>query len=254
MNTNTEQIEETFDVVATRHDGNIEVTAETPEQMRQSNQALIAWCDAKIRKLTAEASELQAAYEHAVKQKWKSGVLKTHWARCGARTEYFKKIKLALECGYYIVPNFPVTAFVIRTDAKNPKKGTTTYKWSTHLQTDAALPAGEGENKNPLPAVYERDITNEAQKAAGKEVIQYFAKHFEDLEFPVNMAKPRIMEATSRAMALKLFDEIGVLPDGRKKADPVIIGRIRNPNSRFINDNNRWVSFIIAWHLDTETL
>jgi len=65
------------------------------------------------------------------------------------------------------------------------------------------------------------------------------------------MAKPRIMEATSRAMALKIFDDFGILP-AQRKGDPMIIARIIDPRSRSYSDKH--VSFLITWHLDTRTL
>lgn len=65
------------------------------------------------------------------------------------------------------------------------------------------------------------------------------------------MSKPKIMEATTRAMALKIFDDFGILPEERKQ-DPLIIARIRDPRSTAYN--HRFVSFIIAWNLNTSTL
>jgi hypothetical protein len=57
------------------------------------------------------------------------------------------------------------------------------------------------------------------------------------------------MQATSRAMALEIFDEIGVFPP-TKKEDPVIIGRV-NLNHKGMK---RTVSFMIAWHLNTNQI
>jgi hypothetical protein len=67
------------------------------------------------------------------------------------------------------------------------------------------------------------------------------------------MAKPQIMHATSDAMALKIFDEIGVIPNYRRKVDPIIIGAIYRPDA---TAKQYWepVSFLIAWHLRTETI
>ncbi|NIN69677.1 MAG: hypothetical protein GTO63_34330 [Anaerolineae bacterium] len=78
------------------------------------------------------------------------------------------------------------------------------------------------------------------------------------------------MKATSRAMALKIFDEIGVLPSetpkgraqtrdrrqlvrsGSMRGDPILVGRLLDP--RGTKRNPKVMNFIIGWRLDTSTL
>lgn len=67
------------------------------------------------------------------------------------------------------------------------------------------------------------------------------------------MAKPQIMEATGQAMAAKIFDELGILPDPKPKKDPMIIGTIIDPRGVYGRERRR-VSFIIAWHLNVRDL
>ena len=76
---------------------------------------------------------------------------------------------------------------------------------------------------------------------------EYWAKEFKDIDFPFKLAKPQIMEATAAAMALKVFDQIGCLPQFRAP-DPIICGQILKPKDR------QPVTFFIAWWLDTKTL
>jgi hypothetical protein len=64
------------------------------------------------------------------------------------------------------------------------------------------------------------------------------------------MAKPEIMNATAAAMRMKIFDQIGVMPHTRKKEDPVIIGQI----IRKVGYTKHTVSFMIAWHLNTNVI
>lgn len=230
----------------------IEVSAFAPQEMKDANIALIGWCERKIASLDAEAKELLESYQHAVKQKWKSATLLRHANLAAKRVIFYSKIKTALEQGYYIVPNFPVTCFAIRTDKKKPLSMVDTNRWSNKEQrVGEPLPAGEGEYRNPFPVIFQSDITNEKQRAENKTVMQYNAEKWDDFEFPVQMAKPHIMEATTRAMAIKLFDDMGVLP-GHTKADPIIVGRMKDPRSQKYNP--RFVTFIIAWHLDTRTI
>jgi hypothetical protein len=109
------------------------------------------------------------------------------------------------------------------------------------------IPAGEGEYKNPEPVVHQRNIGT-----ADKPLKQYFAKEWQDIDFPFTTAKPQILSATARAMADKVFDEIGVLPGKRKREDPIVVGRIIDPRSdRY---TKRFVTFLIAWFLETKTL
>jgi len=64
------------------------------------------------------------------------------------------------------------------------------------------------------------------------------------------MCKPQIMEATSRAMALKIFDRFGVFPPTQDD-DPVILGQIVHKAGQY---RTKIVSFLIAWHLNTNVL
>jgi hypothetical protein len=70
------------------------------------------------------------------------------------------------------------------------------------------------------------------------------------VEFPIAAAQAEVMTATQEAMALKVFDAIGICPPQRK-GDPLIIGQIMMPGTRW---SRKTVSFLIAWHLDLRTL
>lgn len=230
----------------------IEVTATQPGEMLPAQHQLIDWCKRKCAALEAEKKELDDAYDHAVKQKWKSSVLKAHALRIGKRITYYGKIGAALEAGYCIVPNFPVSLFAIRTDRDKPKKFLTTYRWrNTHEQEAGSLPVGDGEYKNPSPVVFERPVTVK-ENGVDVQKKEYWAEDFEAVDFPIQMAKPRIMEATTRAMALNIFDEFGILPSARNK-DPLIVGRVKLHGAFKSGEDGR-VTFIVAWHLNTNVL
>lgn len=95
-------------------------------------------------------------------------------------------------------------------------------------------------------------MTETKQRSDGKYETESYPTEWDQFEFPINMAKPKIMSVTQTTLALKVFDRIGVMPSvRRKKEDPVIIGQIihkRGPASTQI------VSFMIAWHLNTNML
>ena len=235
----------------------IEVTAKNADEMAQCQSAVIQWCKARVAEVGAQADELKASYEYAVKQKWKNDVHKRHAQLAAKRHDFYKRMLIALEHGYQIVPSFPITAFAIRTDRKKPLKMWTTQHGESHTQHAQELPAGEGEYQNPFPHVWDRRI--KAPTVTEDEIREYFAHAWKELEFPLTMAKPRIMEATTRAMALRVFDDLGILPgyapnEGTRapQSDPIIVARIRVPNWPAARE--RHVSFIIAWHLNTATL
>lgn len=235
----------------------IEVTAENADEMAQCQSAIIDWCRAKVSELDSERKELEQACEQAIQGKYKSDTLKRHASLAAKRLDFYQRMLIALEHGYQIVPSFPITAFAIRTDRKKPLRMYTNYWGASHTQKPNDLPAGEGEYKNPFPVVIEHQVS--PATTAKDEVKAYWAENWKSMEFPMSMAKPRIMEATTRAMALKIFDDIGILPgyaanEGTRppKGDPIIVARLLDPRSS--SYGKRWVTFIVAWHLNTKTL
>jgi hypothetical protein len=220
-----------------------ELTALTPSEMVQSQNQLIAWCDNKVASCEAECRELLDAHDRAKKMKWKHKPLYELWRAAVRRKEYYHKVGVALKEGYYIVPNFPIQMFAIRT-GKKTVTGSGFGSWQEFRQDAQQLPEGQGEYRNPFPIVHERK-----EKNGDNERNYQWAEEWDDLEFPITLGKPRIMEATSRAMALKIFDRIGVMPPTRNE-DPVIIGQIFNKRGY----HEKIVSFMIAWHLDTKMI
>lgn len=240
-------------------DIDVDVVAETPEEMRSCQEALIVWAKAKVAASEAEAKELHEAYEQARSRKWKSDTLKRHAEIADKRAEFHRKLLAALEAGYHIVPSFPITAFAVRREG-NPKKPTAMFSISTQSwmstsdfqQLAKPVPAGEGEYFNPFPVVMHSQATPTPE---GQKQYQRWADRWAEMEFPISMAKPQIIHATNRAMALKIFDEIGICPADTKstRIDPMIIGRIRDPRPPLYGEA-RHVSFIIAWRLNTRDL
>lgn len=209
------------------------------------------WCRQKIELVRNEAAELKVAFEHALKAKWKSATLKRHWGLAENRLTFYQKMLAAFEAGYYIVPNFPATVFAIKTDKDSPSKSTKyAYTYEPPMTQEAKpLPAGVGEYQNPEPVVDSSPAYTDDQK---RELRNYYCVDWKEIEFPANMAKLHVMEATTRAMALKIFDELSMLPSDRKRhADPMIIGHIIMKEGTY---NTKRVSFMLAWHIDTKTL
>lgn len=225
----------------------IELTATLPREMEMAQVQLIEWCKNKITELKADLADLEGAYNHAKKHAWKYSTYKTHALKCAKRITYYEKVLGALEAGYCIVPNFPVTVFAIRTKRKKPEPGYTNRDWKSHRQKPETLPEGEGQYKNPLPVVLVNSYKAPTPQNPNAVEKHYWAHDWNDIDFPINMAKPRIMEAATNAMAMKLFDELGVLPSPYKREDPMVLGIVKNPFGAP-------ASFLIAWHLKTKDL
>jgi len=237
----------------------LEVSATTPLEMSQAQDSLIAWCERKVASMKHEAAELAENLAIAIKNKWKTDTLRRHSALATKRVTFYEKIKSALEAGYCIVPNFPVTLFAIRTDKTKPAAMFTCtehYGKPHYSKTQEAklLAAGEGEYQNPDPVVEEvhtDSVTDERKNT--KQVWTSQAVGWDEIGFPINMAKPKLMLATERAMAEKIFDELGILPDPRPKKDPMILGRIIDPTPTGYGPS-RVITFVIAWHLNVRDL
>lgn len=238
---------------------NIEVTAETVDEMEVCQSAMIAWCQSKIAAMRSERDELKETHDRLVKHKWKSDKVKRLWHVATHRTDFYERLLTALQHGYQIVPSFPVTAFAIRTDKSRPLRMYTNSWLDSHTQEAPILHAGEGEYKNPFPKVRQMTIS-EATPTKGQ-TVAYWAEEWKDLEFPLAMAKPRIIEATTRAMALKIFDDLAILPGfepskGTRppKGDPIIVARLQDPRKPGPYNPPRYITFIVAWHLNTKEL
>lgn len=236
---------------------NFELSASNPTEMVQCHETAIEWCKRKIELVKNETKELFDAFTHAEQRKWKSSVLKKHWELAQKRVDFYEKMKAAFDAGYYIVPNFPATVFAIRTDKDSPSPALKIgYNYEPKMTKESAvLPIGEGEYQNPEPVV--RFDKREVNDGTGnkKTVKDYWCDRWQDLEFPANMAKLHIMAAATRAMALKVFDEVCMLPSDRKRhADPMLIGTIILKTKSPYSSDWKKCSFMIGWHIDTKTL
>lgn len=239
--------------IAEVHGDKVLVTAQHPAHMQVCNEKLIDWCTKKASELEEDANELQAAHDHAKKNKWKTGPLKRQANISRKRVQFYLKIKSALEAGYCIVPNFPVELFAVRTKRNRPLRMETKYD-SDHEQKMETNPEGEGEWVSDVPIQYERTEYGTDKEGKSTEKPIYFAGEHDEVDFPLTMAKPQIMEATTTAMRNKIFDGLGILPGQQRgrRGDPMICGMIKDPRSQ--GWQQRQVMFVVAWHLNTDDL
>lgn len=230
---------------------NVFLTARNSQEMSKAQGDLADWLKAKIRHCESEATALRKAAEHAKKMKWQHKPLLTAFSGEMRRVIYYEKLLKAVQNGYVLVPFGWADVFAVRVKSDTPTNSTATG--SKHQAAINNLPdvkgsnlaAGEGRyvSENPLGSAAAYTETKD-----GKTIMRWSAwsTDFQDVEFPVNAAKPELMSATAQAMALKIFDEIAVAPN-RRGRDPVILGIVRGPNYRKQH-------FLIAWYLDTRAL
>lgn len=210
--------------------------------------------------VSGELAELKDAHEIAVMAGWKTEAIERCMLRLRKRQRYLTHLLSAVDHGYAIVPNMPCTVFAIRTNAAKPKYQETAGRtlnaaqWGSKSEREQLLGAGVGRYVNPV-TLGEHDIRQvpvEAGATNTREEHTWTVTEFDDIEFPLVAAHPHVMDATTRAMALKIFDRIAIVPETRPKGDPIILGQIVQAKDRA--GSERVVSCLIAWHLDLRTI
>lgn len=225
------------------------VFANNPADMVGAQKSMILWCARKIQAEKVELAEAQKNLDAAKANKWSPAA----WARqvklIEVKAEFYRKVKMALEAGYYIVPPFPIDIFAIRTNQSAPRGKFQTYKWRDHHEKKAqVLTAGEGRYVSPDPKLEHRQYPEKNSKGELVPKDYWRPSEFQNVDFPFKLAKAEIMTATRAAMALKVFDQLGALPTHRAP-DPIICGQILMPHR-----NKQAVTFFVSWWLDTKTL
>lgn len=243
------------------------LVARNPAEMQAAQADLLEWLKLKLTTTETEVRDMNAAITEARNNKWKDDALIRARNRVVNLETFYFKMLMAVEAGYTIIPDFPIDVFAIRV----VRKGVTAqgserqgeWGWPTiDNERSDRPPAGVGEYKNPSQMVYHRErkttnmdgnqITHRSTTAADWQ---------DEIIFPMTAARPGVMNATSQAMALKVFDQIGICrpveqsPTGRAivgwgKGDPLILGQILHRRASGL----KVASFIIAWHLDLNQL
>jgi hypothetical protein len=236
----------------------VHLVARSPQEMAAAQEDLGAWLTAKVAAIDQEVSELKAATEAAIHNGWQYQTLAGQLSKARQQHVYYAKMLQAVKAGYCIIPNFPIDVFAIRVTREKPSARAASTNWANSDpgrmiadETPDIRPAGEGRYESPSQTV-KRWSAPPTKDAQGKEIVTRWAKpvNFGDISFPLIAAQSVVMNSTQQAMALQLFDAIGICPESRPKGDPMIIGQIRLSKAR----GAKMASFIIAWHLDVRTL
>lgn len=229
-------------------DGNMLVVAEHPGQLQDAQKALVEWFTRKVKAIDAELLDARKSLSDARLHGWRVQPFQKVIRDLEVAYDYYGKAKTAVSEGYCIVPDFPVDVVAVRTSKDMPTGGEVTSGWRPTITEKAEkLPEGVGEYVDSNVKVT-HGYEYEDKSSSGTLVKKHWweASEFRDVALPVKFMKPRVLEATQHAMAMKIFDEIGVLP-ARRKSDPLVVGRILGPKGKSM-------TFLIAWFIDTKDL
>ena len=234
-------------------------------EMANAKTGIKKWLEAKVLSIDAEIAQLQETLDAAIRHKWKSSGFKSQLQREKQKQLYYQKLLAAVHAGFTIVPNLDVSIFAIRVKREMPKfvykEGKSSCSYTNAApsipeEDEQRLPVGEGRYESPLQEFSENRY-KEKETRDGKEIEMYKVEQFcdgwKDIEFPLAIAHPLVMDATAQAMALKIFDRIGVVPQTARKGyrgDPIVLGQI----TRKEGYSTRTASFLVAWFLDPRTL
>lgn len=223
------------------------VVARNPGEMQVAQSQLIDWAAKKTEEKKALHMELQENLRIATESGWRTSTLKRAVANAQKEMEFYVKVHAALEAGYCIIPNMDIDVFAIRTTRKKPKKG---YgdRWQNREQKSSKPALGDGRYVDSSPTELEHQV--KGKNSSGQEITRYkaWAEDFQEVGFPFQMAKPQILDSTSKAMARKVFDDIGVLPQRTRRGDPMVVGRIIHRKGY----TDHTISFLITWFVDTK--
>lgn len=229
-------------------------------EMAESKSQIKLFLEEKVAEIGLELAEMTAALEVAILRKWAHLPLKNQVRRIGKRKLYYDKLLAAMNAGFVIVPNMAVDVFAIRRQDDDPSwsydHGSSKHGFNSASPTVAddkaqELAIGVGDYQSPLVEFSEtRRIEGEGENKIYH--VTQKSEGFKDIEFPLAAAHPVVMNATNRAMVMKIFDRIGIVPQThrRLRGDPIILGQIVMRNGY----TEKVASFLIAWHLDMRTL
>lgn len=132
------------------------LTATDPLQMKAAQGDLKAWLEQKLAVLEHDIVEANAALSEAKRNGWATAALTSARNRAVDDETFYNKILMAVDAGYTIIPDFPISVFAVRRGEADRRASHTWFgrPGETYLdrpvETDSA-PAGVGEYRDPRP-------------------------------------------------------------------------------------------------------
>jgi hypothetical protein len=126
------------------------VIANSPKEMETAQRSLILWAARKIQAIKNDIAEAVEQLNISKERRWNTDGWRREIGKHEKRAEFYRKVKTALEAGYYIVPPFPIDIFAIRTKRTAPVRKDSTHS-DNHNQGAGVLAIGEGRYVDPKP-------------------------------------------------------------------------------------------------------
>lgn len=240
-------------------DVNALVIAKNPEEMSRATAELAAWAKERQAREEDEAKDLEREAAAVRARGWPASAALSAARRARKRAGYYAKAHEALAAGYCMIPDMLADVVAVRVTRSRPpfqveeRAGVIYWPDVSDVATDSPA-AGEGRYVDPAPTVNRLSENRPSEKTPGKTETVHITETegFADVAFPAIFAKPQVIDEVNRAMALKVFDEIAVLPARRNRGggDPLVLGRVvfRQGYSRKV------MAFLITWFIDTKAL
>lgn len=249
----------------------VHLTALNPAEMQSVQGSLKPWLEEKLSVIERDIKEANQGLTEARNNGWSTSALTYARNRAVDDETYYNKILMAVEAGYTIIPDFPISVFAVRSQGDKREEhrwtGRVGENWLDHPLAADSLPAGAGEFRNPKPEVY-TGFESQRTDDQGKKYFPYYkirtGRPAGDIKFPKTAARADLMQATAQAMELKAFDCVGIcLPvmasgatrriqeNAGRAGDPLIIGQVVHKR---IGSKQKVASFIIGWYLNLNDL
>jgi hypothetical protein len=234
------------------------VLARDPHEMEIAQAKLIGWAQGRLMVLAEAVAEAKENLALAKKGKYKTKPWEAVLHRAERRFLFYTKLKAALEAGYCIMPDMNMTTIAVRTDRLQPPKAI--HNGGIRSLPDVRareMPVGQGRyvNPNALGDEWTEKVTEKRSDGSTYQRDKWLtvATGFDDIDFPFHLVKPQVLQDTTKALEMRIFDEIGVLPQTggqRRTRDPIVVGRVIRREGREVHA----VSFLISWWIDTKDL
>lgn len=231
-----------------------------PQELHQGHLALMEQIDHKIIVAKADAKSAAEMKDQMLAAKMDVAAANKLHKRATERVGYLIRVKSALAEGYFMLPDMPGEIIAVRTDeTKSNRNRQFRETWNiAAVKAKHSLAMGEGEYVSENPAVETQRVEVEKTKYNGEKYLETVTERraaslrsMDSLD--ARFMKPQIVSRLSKALALKLFDEIvcvggssATAVKGRKDRDPIVLGRI-------ITDTTV-TAFLIAWFVDSAEL
>jgi hypothetical protein len=231
------------------------VVAIAADDFRPAQLRLIEICESHIAEQSTLEEEMNENIEVAKRNHWRCAGYRKAAASARKLVTFYRSVKTALEAGFMVMPNLDCDVFAVRvldrTACALPSDSTRSWGWPNpgNVTAEPGLATGDGEYVSDLPATDRRSQTRKTEHGDRTEY-RVIPTGTRNVDAPLILARPALLKAAERAMALRIFDEIGIVGATRRprNADPLLVGRILDPVRHGVR------TFFLAWWLDPRSL